>query len=356
MFKRRGFTLIELLVVIAIIAVLIALLLPAVQQAREAARRTQCRNNLKQLGLALHNYHEVFGTFPPNGVASVREITGAQRLNQAWLAWSGLAVLLPYIDQAPLYGTINFSYEHGANAAAPFPVNGNLSARRTPIPAFMCPSDPGSGAKYTTDMAATSYGISTGPGSGWDMASAPVGFATLYRGSRTADITDGTSNTIAMSEMRIGLNGGAYPAGLKPREPYHRVVTGGTLRNGGSKIFRNDVTSKAAINAYYANCLSMYDAGSGWSGESDEQGRFWAMGRVYWGPWHTTLVKPNAGPSCDNDASTTDMSLKDPSSYHVGGVHCLLGDGAVRFVSENIDQGTWISAGSIRGNETLGEW
>lgn len=353
--RQRGFTLIELLVVIAIIAILIALLLPAVQQAREAARRTQCRNNLKQLGLALHNYHDTAGMFTPNGVAPVREITGTMRTDQAWLAWSGLAMLLPYVDQAPLYNTIDFSYEHGANAAAPFPPNKNLDARRTYITAFQCPSDPSISIKYTTDMAPTSYGLSTGPGADWSLRNTPPGFATLQKGTRTSEIIDGTSNTIAMSEMQVGNNSGAYTAGDK-RKPYYRVVTGSNLRVGGSAVFKNNAASIAAINAYYSACLATFDSGGGWSSESDEQGRFWAMGRVYWGPWHTTLVKPNAGPSCDLDSSTTNMDLREPSSHHTGGVHCLLADGSVKFVSENINQGVWISAGTTQGEETLGEW
>src|SRR5438270_5363122 len=142
-FKRMGFTLIELLVVIAIIAVLIALLLPAVQQAREAARRSQCKNNLKQLGLALHNYHDTFSKFPLNRV-------GGRNPNATFPATFGnvswLAMLLPNIDQAPLYNLINFSDQtnqprciigDGTNGQP-----GNLVARRTAVPGFLCPSNP----------------------------------------------------------------------------------------------------------------------------------------------------------------------------------------------------------------------
>lgn len=351
---RRGFTLIELLVVIAIIAILIALLLPAVQQAREAARRTQCRNNLKQLGIALHNSHDTFGMFTANGVAGTTEDVGG-RYNQAWLAWSGFAMLLPYIDQAPVYNKINWSYRWDSNVAGT--VNNDMA--RTRIPAFLCTSDPGSNVFYTANMGPTSYGISNGPGSNWNMSAVPVGFATLFSGSRTSDITDGTSNTLAVSEQRVGLNRGQWQAGSKPREPYYRVVVGSRLErtaNTAGRAWTNSPAHQALINTYYQNCLSMYDAGTGWSGESDEQGRFWAGGRVYWGPWITTLVRPNAGPSCDLDASTTDMDVKEPSSYHVGGVHCLMADGAVRFVSENINQGIWIAVGSRAGNESVGEF
>ena len=353
--RTRGFTLIELLVVIAIIAILIALLLPAVQQAREAARRTQCKNNFKQLGLALHNYHSTYGMFTANGVAGTSENTSG-RYNQAWLSWSGLAMLLPYIEQNNVYQNINFSYRWDNNNGG----TQNNTMARTRIAAFVCPSDPGSGATYTANMSPTSYGFSTGPASNWNMRSNPVGFATLWRGSRIRDITDGTSNTIAMSEMQIGLNSGQYQANTNPRVNWHRVVTGSRLQranNTNGRRWDGRVASHiAAVNSYYASCLSTYDSGGGWNGASDEQGRFWAAGRVYWGPWHTTLVKPNAGPSCDVDTSVTDMDIKEPSSYHTGGVQVLLADGSARFVSENIDQGTWMGAGSVAGGETLGEW
>ncbi|HUQ71374.1 MAG TPA: DUF1559 domain-containing protein, partial [Planctomycetaceae bacterium] len=134
--RRRGFTLIELLVVIAIIAILIALLLPAVQQAREAARRTQCRNNLKQLGLALHNYHDNFNIFPM-GFSDV--VAGNAERNGSGWAWS--AMVLPYLDQAPLYNQFNFNVTpyNCVNCAAP--ITGNQALVGTQLAAFSCPSD-----------------------------------------------------------------------------------------------------------------------------------------------------------------------------------------------------------------------
>ncbi len=353
--RIRGFTLIELLVVIAIIAILVALLLPAVQQAREAARRTQCRNNLKQLGIALHNYHDTHGMFPSNGVAGTTEAVGG-RYNQSWLSWSGLAMLLPYIEQSNVYNRIDWNYRWDNNNGGT--VNNTMA--RTRIPAFLCPSDPGSGATYTANMGPTSYGMSAGPASNWSMRTNNPGFSTLYKGSKIRDITDGTSNTISMSEMQIGVNTGSYGVGTTPRKAWHRVVVGNRLQWANNTNGRNwnsrDASHIAAINAYYSTCLSMYDSGAGWNGSSDEQGRFWASGRVYWGPWHTTLIGPNAGPSCDVDTSVTDMDLKEPSSYHTGGVLVLLADGSARFVSESIDQATWMAAGSISNGETLGEW
>jgi len=337
------------LVVIAIIAVLIALLLPAVQQAREAARRSQCKNNLKQIGLALHNYEETYRIFPANGVAGTTEAVGG-RYNQNWLAWSGFSMLLPFVDQAPVYNNIDFSYTWHANVAG----NQNHTMANTRIPAFLCPSDPGSGANYTASMGPTSYGLSTGPATRWDAGSGHPGFATLFFGSRMADISDGPSNTIFGSEMLIGLNLGQWPTAGTDRIAYYTVT--GLASPAKSAYFANQADANEIKNYYQGTCLSAYDSGTGFSGSYDEQGRWWAAGRVYWGPWHTTLIGPNAGPGCDNDTSTTDMKLKEPSSQHSGGVHVLLGDGSVRFVSENIDQVTWMALGSIRGNETVGDF
>lgn len=356
LFLRRaskGFTLIELLVVIAIIAILIALLLPAVQQAREAARRTQCRNNMKQLGLAMHNYHDVAGMFPPSPVCGpLASVGGAV---ETWNAWSGMAMLLPYIDQAPLYNQLNFNYRWGLIDATNGVNNGNLI--RTSIPGFTCPSDPGSSANYTADMGPVSYGFSAGPASDWSVGSLKPGMVTFRTGTRISAILDGTSNTIAMSEMRIGLNRGQWNPS-SPRDASYRVVSGRLERSATAdgRVWDTRQAHVDAINTYYQTCLAAYDAGTGWDTQSDEQGRYWAAGTVYRGPYHTTFIGPNAGPSCDVDASVTNIDLKEPSSLHTGGVNVLLGDGSVKFVSENVDQFVWIGAGTISGGETIGEW
>ena len=209
-YRNKGFTLIELLVVIAIIAILIALLLPAVQQAREAARRTQCRNNLHEIGLALHNYLDAHKMFTPNGVGQPTENVGGRYL-QNWLAWSGFAMLLPYMDQSPIYNRIDFDYRWDNNNGG----TQNNTLARTFIPAYLCPSD--SIVRYTTNMGPTSYGISAGPASNWSMRTRPVGFATLHRGSTDGDFIDGMSNTIAVSEMRLGKNAGQWDPTRVPR-------------------------------------------------------------------------------------------------------------------------------------------
>ena len=219
-FPRRrwlGFTLIELLVVIAIIAILIALLLPAVQQAREAARRTQCKNSLKQLGLALHNYHDTFTMFPPGKLTNVYDNAAAQGA-PGWAWGSGLSwrvMVLPYMDQAPIYNQINFFGDWYQFRNTTNTVNNILPII---IPAFFCPSDPT--IKISGGQAGTNYAgiddsgdlspappqIVTCGGSGidpYDTNPSTTGLrgALDYRGRPISDFIDGTSNTVMVGEV-----------------------------------------------------------------------------------------------------------------------------------------------------------
>ena len=163
-----------------------------------------------------------------------------------------------------------------------------------------------------------------------------------------------------MSELRIGLNKGQWQTGAgTTRDPSYGVTGIPRVQwanNTAGRIWTSTPGHVAQLRTAYDGCLAMYDSGSGWSGSYDEQGRFWAAGRVFWGPYFTTLIGPNAGPACDYDTSVTNIDIKEPSSYHTGGVQAVLCDGSVRFVSGSIDQATWIAAGSINGNEALGDW
>ena len=349
--RRRGFTLIELLVVIAIIAILVALLLPAVQQAREAARRAECKSKMKQLGVALHNYHDVHSVFPGNEVGCVRN--PGTTANRCWEGWSGLAMILPFVDAAGLYEEADFNTYWNRTAAN----NGknNRTVSTTLLPVFLCPSDP-TARKWTGNSAPTNYMLSAGPVSHWARRNGPGPFS-RESSKRARDFTDGMSNTILAGEGVIGANNGQKAAGYKNSQAGNPPAAVGT---GNAHYWDNNPTNLAALQTYYNNCVN--GAASSNSGEDDQANRFWASGRVHWGPWFNTLMPPNAGQSdlwkgtvnCDNDPSTTDMRIKNASSYHTGGAHVLMADGAVFFASENTDHGVWVGAGSINGEEDNG--
>jgi prepilin-type N-terminal cleavage/methylation domain-containing protein len=338
--RSRGFTLIELLVVIAIIAILIALLLPAVQQAREAARRTQCRNNLKQLGIALHNYHDTFTLFPP---AHIRTWDGGTGVT-GWRGFSLHTMCLPYIDQAPLYNTVNFNayFDWESTPAGIVGVSNNV-ARRKKLPAFLCPSD--SPFPASVDIGNNNYAGSMGPSLGQYVN--PVGtrngmfnFDVIVR---MGDIRDGTSNTVAMAEQLVGDNtNGAYTPGDVVR---------------GIAFTTTSVTkwTQAEVTAYGLAC----DTAAAKANQHSHNGRDWMIGM----PAQTlfnTLGPPNHKyPTCQNCTGCGWMDSQGmfpARSRHTGGVHCLMGDGAVKFVSDNIDLGTWQNVGSINGSETVGDF
>jgi prepilin-type N-terminal cleavage/methylation domain-containing protein len=351
--RRRGFTLIELLVVIAI---LVALLLPAVQQAREAARRAECKSKMKQLGLSLHNYHDIHSVFPGNEVGYVKNL-GANA-NRCWEGWSGIGMLLPFMDQAPLYDSANFNTYWNNNAL--ISGNRNRTVARTLIVALLCPSDPTS-RKWNASSAPTSYMLSAGPVSNWARKNGPGPFSRESSKS-SRDFTDGMSNTILAGEGMIGANNNRL-AGAKRNSSAGSLSATGTANQ---HEFSNSPANLARINTYFEACKQGAEAST--NGNDDQANRFWASGRVQWGPWFNTLMPPNAGSgfafsdgagsfksiTCDNNTSITDMKIKGASSYHVGGAHILMADGAVTFASENIDHGVWVGAGSINGEEDGG--
>ncbi len=315
---QRGFTLIELLVVIAIIAILIALLLPAVQQAREAARRSNCKNNLKQIGLALHNYHETFSIFPPGYIG-----TGASTQNPNLLAWS--TMILPFIDQANLYNQISSSMFHNpgtggwltvADVAGP---PAAATQAQTVIPGYNCPSDPMGGRNSDRNSPSQSYS--------WGKSNYPAVRASLYwdatamddvavKGSfgnsdikvRFRDMTDGTSNIIMVGE-RATLDSPA-PASI--------------TRTGAIWIGFQNATGTVSNDI---------DSISG-----------------------TASSAESTTPAASTNELINQASGHAFSSPHVGGCHFLMGDGKVRFISENINGDTYTWLAGINDGKVIGEF
>ena len=308
--RQRGFTLIELLVVIAIIAVLIALLLPAVQQAREAARRTQCKSNLKQIGLALHNYESSHSVFPPGAMGYP-------------LVWGPHAHLLPYLDQSNLKNLIDAN-KSPTDAA-------NDEKTKTKIPSYLCPSDSETipGNLYGS----TNYGFNSGSGTiNWgNTRTGGDGVFYVFSSHRFRDFTDGVSNTAAVSETVLG-SGSTTPG----PNPVDRVRQ--QFKLTASSAHPDDATC---------------DGGSG--GDFDGfRANKWAIGHAGDTLYNHSLEPNDRKWDCTNSFySEARMAAR---SLHAGGVHLLLCDAATRFVSESIDLNIWRALSTRADGEVIGEF
>jgi prepilin-type N-terminal cleavage/methylation domain-containing protein len=315
--KARGFTLIELLVVIAIIAILVALLLPAVQQAREAARRTQCKNNLKQMGLAMHNYLDVYTRLPLCLNASNKPI-------------SVHAYLLPYLEQNNLYNQVDFNTSWNSTQ--------NTAARAAIVPGFLCPSQPS--VAMPAGWAGTNYRASQGSGILYGQPSTdpansnyqfPESNGVFISGKslKIADVTDGTSNTAAFSEHPFAdFNNAA-------------VSKYDTFRPG---------TYPANADEAMQMCKATDTTNIALQGVSN-------VGAPWLQSYHSTTqyfhVSPPNSRSCMFPPGRIATMA---ASFHTGGVQLSLCDGSVRFVSDNIDIGVWRSVGSRDGGEVVSEF
>lgn len=300
--RQVGFTLIELLVVIAIIAVLIALLLPAVQQAREAARRTQCKNNLKQIGLALHNYHDTHNTLPPG---AIQIFTGNLQNEASWIS-----MILPGIDQTPLFNRANFSSCFGCNGG---PGNPAWEISSPSISTMLCPSD------VDAELVAFAYrrgnyAANTGIGALHsvsdpnDPTRTAIGPFTMNSSKRFRDFLDGTSNTIVVAEL------------LKvPGQDFR-----GVMHYPEGPLYQHDQTPNSSVPDQFRSgyCINIT--------------RVPCVG-VYGGYSDRAIVI-------------------GARSLHTGGVQVALADGSVRFISNNVDRLTWQHLGTPSGGEVLGEF
>jgi prepilin-type N-terminal cleavage/methylation domain-containing protein len=333
--RLAGFTMIELLVVIAIIGVLIALLLPAVQQAREAAQRAQCKNNLKQIGLGIHNYHDAYNVFPPTFCVGPGD--GGE--------WSLQARLLPYIERDTVYDQLNFSLDYN-QVSAVFP----FGAKAMRIPVLLCPSDPNDkqrfGSSGQPEHYPLSYAVNLGTWFVFDPVSGLIGDGAFGPNGRTKgkDFTDGLSKTLAFSEVK------AYT-------PY--------ARNADAPLGANLAPPSSVADACsYVAGATQFQADSGHTE--------WADGRAHHVGF-TTVFTPNTIVACQNgsngvqDVDYNSQREDNPEatpnrtyaavtsrSWHAGIVHSLRMDGSVDATSDKVDRSVWRAMGTRSGGEATG--
>ena len=344
--SRQGFTLIELLVVIAIIAILIALLLPAVQAAREAARRVQCVNNLKQIGLGLLNYEQAIGSFPIGSSANLYSINPNVYAGPHGL--SAHAQMLPYLELGALYNSINMCFGVAADQVPAGPINS--TAYGTKVTQFICPSDPNALLLVGIDPVgpcdySCSFGTTT-TNSSTQMTTGSTGLFTWWKSYRIQSCTDGTSNTIAFSETLVG-------DGSTANFSASSGIFGIAL--GSAEVF--DASANwPAVQAGLALCNAAYNSRST-ANLSNTGGVRWMKGAANTALFNT-VVTPNSQVypwswCTDWPDGTNEIEISRASSSHPGGVNVLLADGSVRFVKNSINQFTWFALGTKANGEVI---
>jgi prepilin-type N-terminal cleavage/methylation domain-containing protein len=341
--RRIAFTLVELLVVIAIIGILVALLLPAVQAAREAARRTQCTNNQKQLGIALHNYHDTYKILPFRQQGTTGGTTAESNNGRL----GGLVVMLPFMEQAPLYdqivaaGTatsVNQATPTNYRPFGPVPWDGNFAPWLQRIPGFLCPSDPGQQMIIAgSGIQPANYCFSTGdiaPQSDWSQTRSVFG-GTNRVCFNFSSIIDGLSNTIAMSERCTGVGSTTIKGGLWQ----NLGGIGGGTQQPINCMTKRDGTTYVTGGAY-----------ANWAGKR------WCDGAT--GFTHFNTILPPNGPTCVDGAWDGHPMFCPPTSYHPGGALGLMCDGSVNFYSESIDTGNLAYTHNVNysGPSPYGVW
>lgn len=349
---RRAFTLVELLVVIAIIGILVALLLPAVQAAREAARRMQCSNNLKQLGLAYHNYVDTHkklpsaanGVYGPGGTAGpAGQNAGPGLGSQNWAGWSCHTLILPFIEQQPIYNQIRFTNAYYSSLAVPVRPD---SLAQTRIQGFMCPSD--KAYPNQTWRGSVNYGVCLGSnlgysGTGFNLQTNNGIFRRQVE-TAFAEVEDGLSNTIMLGEWVVGdVDQTKYRQGGD-------MVRGIAFPNLPAE-FENP--TRATLEAYGASCLA---ASTSAASVTSNAGQSWAAPGMYDSAFNTVAPPNWKWPTCHicGGCGKGDGGGVFPArSKHPGGAMHAMGDASVRFVADTVDLTVYQGAGTRAGKESV---
>jgi len=345
--RQRGFTLVELLVVIAIIGVMVGLLLPAVQAAREAARRMSCSNNLKQLGLAFHNYHDTYRKLPHGSSPLMGDYNGTfVTANSNWHGYSPHTMILPFIEQQSLFDQFTFTSAHSSNTIAPPAAIAPLELARNQISGFLCPSDkdfPDAGRRGWVN-----YAVNFGSNTGWrgDIINAN-GMFVLNFTRNFKDVLDGLSNTIMIGEYVKGDNNSTVfdlrNGDVVRSQPFGPMPTVFRLTNGVAS------PTQAELEAYGAQCLG------GTGNHISGAGNRWSAPGQYLTAFNT-LAPPNwRFPACmsGGGGAGDSQGLFPARSRHAGGVQVTLGDASVRFMTDSVNLIIYQSLGTIDGGEPI---